>query len=143
MLWYMGEKFDKKTNKTYKTLEGGLKAAEKNGMNLYDDKGNVISKEESEQIQESEAQENAEPEQEAQPESTEPEEVSGVIRRVFNGKLRLRRSASWEPEAACGVTMFTEKKVTHRLVVDGEPMYKTADGYFISGKPEHVEFVEE
>ena len=41
MLYYLGETFDKEKNKTYKTLEGGQKAAEQKGLNLYDENGKL------------------------------------------------------------------------------------------------------
>jgi len=42
MLYYLGETFDKEKNKTYKTLEGGQKAAEQKGLNLYDEDGKLV-----------------------------------------------------------------------------------------------------
>ena len=41
MLYYLGETFDKEKNKSYKTLDGGQKAAEREGLNLYDEDGNL------------------------------------------------------------------------------------------------------
>ena len=41
-MWYMGKEFNKESNKEYKTLEGGLKAAQREGMNLYDENGEVV-----------------------------------------------------------------------------------------------------
>lgn len=41
MVYYLGETFDK-GNKTYKTLEGGKKAAEQKGLNLYDEDGKLV-----------------------------------------------------------------------------------------------------
>lgn len=91
-------------------------------------------------------QEDEKAEQDAQKteqEGAEPDEVEvhGVIRRVFPGKLRLRRSPSFEDRAVCGVTMFTEKAVTQKIKVGERTMYKTTDGYFISGDPAHVKFI--
>lgn len=43
-MWYMGKTFDKEKNKPYKTLEGGLKAAQKNNLNLYDEDGEIAHK---------------------------------------------------------------------------------------------------
>ena len=193
-MWYMGNEFDKEKNKGYKTLDGGLKAAEKQGLNLYDEngqvvstpkarltddvpdgalqenpdgsvnaydkKGNVVGTVSAEELQklqeyagadfegegnnstqvEEKAQDVAKTDAEEVKESTE--EVHGKIRRVFAGKLRLRREPSWKNSATCGVTMFDTKEVTQRIMVDGEPMYKTTDGYYISGKKDHVEFLE-
>ena len=69
--------------------------------------------------------------------------IKGKIRRVFNGSIRIRNAPSWDNEAARGAAAFTEKEVTHVMEVDGQPMYKTLDGYFISGDPKLVEYIEE
>lgn len=69
--------------------------------------------------------------------------IKGKIRRVFNGSIRIRNAPSWDNEAVRGVATFTEKEVTHVMEVDGQPMYKTLDGYFISGDPKLVEYIEE
>lgn len=69
--------------------------------------------------------------------------IKGKIRRVFNGSIRIRNAPSWDNEAVRGTAAFTEKEVTHVMEVDGQPMYKTLDGYFISGDPKLVEYIEE
>lgn len=69
--------------------------------------------------------------------------IKGKIRRVFNGSIRIRKAPSWSNDAVRGATTFTEKIVTHVMEVDGKPMYKTLDGYFISGDPRLVEYIEE
>lgn len=69
--------------------------------------------------------------------------IKGKIRRVFNGSIRIRNAPSWDNEAVRGVAAFTEKEVTHVMEVDGQPMYKTLDGYFISGDLKLVEYIEE
>lgn len=69
--------------------------------------------------------------------------IKGKIRRVFNGSIRIRNAPSWDNEAIRGAAAFTEKEVTHVMEVDGQPMYKTLDGYFISGDPKLVEYIEE
>lgn len=69
--------------------------------------------------------------------------IKGKIRRVFNGSIRIRKTPSWSNDAVRGATTFTEKIVTHVMGVDGKPMYKTLDGYFISGDPKLVEYIEE
>ncbi len=38
-MFYMGDVFDKETNKEYKTLDGAKKAAEKAGLSVYDEEG--------------------------------------------------------------------------------------------------------
>lgn len=69
--------------------------------------------------------------------------IKGKIRRVFNGSIRIRKAPSWSNDAVRGAAAFTEKIVTHVMEVDGKPMYKTLDGYFISGAPKLVEYIEE
>lgn len=69
--------------------------------------------------------------------------IKGKIRRVFNGSIRIRKAPSWSNDAVRGATAFTEKIVTHAMEVDGKPMYKTLDGYFVSGDPKLVEYIEE
>lgn len=69
--------------------------------------------------------------------------IKGKIRRVFNGSIRIRNAPSWDNEAVRGAAAFTEKEVTHVMEVDGKPMYKTLDGYFISGDLKLVEYIEE
>lgn len=69
--------------------------------------------------------------------------IKGKIRRVFNGSIRIRKAPSWDSDAVRGATAFTEKIVTHVMEVDGKPMYKTLDGYFVSGDPKLVEYIEE
>ena len=69
--------------------------------------------------------------------------IKGKIRTVFNGSIRSRKAPSWSNDAVRGATAFTEKIVTHVMEVDGNPMYKTLDGYFISGDPKLVEYIEE
>lgn len=69
--------------------------------------------------------------------------IKGKIRRVFNGSIRIRKAPSWSNDAVRGATTFTEKIVTHVMEVDGKPMYKTLDGYFISGDPKLVKYIEE
>lgn len=193
-MWYMGKEFDKEKNKVYKTLDGGMKAAEKQGLNLYDENGQVVGTPKArptDDVQEGALQENpdgsvnaydadgnvvgtvsaeelaalqADAGKDFEPQGDnstpnaengqdgsqsdaekgcEPEEVHGKIRRVFDGKLRLRRSPSWDASAACGVTMFEEKTVVQRVMVEGSPMYRTTDGYYVSGKPGHVKFIED
>lgn len=69
--------------------------------------------------------------------------IKGKIRRVFNGSIRIRKAPSWSNDAVRCAAAFTEKIVTHVMEVDGKPMYKTLDGYFISGDPKLVEYIEE
>lgn len=66
MLYYLGETFDKEKNKTYKTLEGGKKAAGQKGLNLYDEDGKMVH-----------VHEVKKPEVDAQKLAEEPEGESG------------------------------------------------------------------
>lgn len=171
-MWYMGETFNKKENKQYKTLEGGLKQAQAKNLNLYDEDGEVVHaakpsavmtdqvpegadrsgetdkvgvfNEAGEQVGEisSEEAEAAAQELIETVDGHEAVRVSGKIRRIFNGQLRIRRRPSWLPDAVCGVSLFEEKKITHLLEVDGRQMYRTTDGYYITADPDLVEYVE-
>lgn len=67
--------------------------------------------------------------------------ISGRIRKIFPGNLRIRNRPSWQPSAVRGISAFGEKEVTHLLKVDGKPMYRTAEGYFITGDEKLVEYV--
>lgn len=69
--------------------------------------------------------------------------VAGKIRRVFKGLLRIRNRPSWDESAIAGVTNFEEKKVVGLLNVNGKPMFKTYDGYFVTGDPALVEYAAE
>ena len=42
-----------------------------------------------------------------------------------------------------GVTMFDEKNVEKKAKIGDRVLYKTTDGYWISGDPEHTEFIPE
>lgn len=207
-MWYIGNEFNKKENKTYKTLEGGLKAAKKQNLNLYDEKGKIVylgvaerdrEQQEEVEISASEAenrQEGAENDATGASEDDAPAmemidnvpegaldtmpdgsvktydedgnmageasaeavaaavetqwdefdgvqalRISGRIRRIFPGNLRIRNRPSWQPSAVRGISAFGEKEVTHLLKVDGKPMYRTAEGYFITGDEKLVEYV--
>lgn len=162
MPYYMGESFDKETNREYKTEKNGLKAAEEKKLNLYDDEGNLLydagNGAEGAGAHETEQTDNSMPHEEKAQETAQSEaegkekdnqtmegirvELSGKIRRIFKGKLRVRNRPSWEDEAVVGVTTFVEKRVVARYEVDGRKMYETSDGYFITGADDLVEFVE-
>lgn len=147
--------------------DGALKKNADGSVNTYNEAGEKVGTATPEEVAEAEAQitpkdvqqaeaaakadqEAGKPDQE--PEKTDQDhekvnqdpdevEVHGVIRRVFQGKLRLRRAPSLDDSAICGVTMFTEKTVTKKVKVGEQVMYKTLDGYFISGDPAHVKFI--
>lgn len=139
--------------------DGALEANADGSVNVYNEAGEKVGNATPDEVATAEAQitpedveqaaaaaraEDAEkPEQDQEKPEQEPEEteVRGVIRRVFPGKLRLRREASFDVRAICGVTMFTEKAVTKKVKIGDKVMYKTLDGYFISGDPAHVKFI--
>lgn len=135
--------------------DGALEENADGSVNVYNKAGAKVGTATPEEVAEAEAQITPEEvqqaaaaaraedaEKEAQ-QDKEPDEVEvhGVIRRVFQGKLRLRRAPSFEDNAICGVTMFTEKAVTKKIKVGEKTMYKTLDGYFVSGDPAHVKFI--
>ena len=62
---------------------------------------------------------------------------------AYDERLRLRRRPSLEDDAICGVTMFDEKNVEKKAKIGDRVLYKTTDGYWISGDPEHTEFISE
>lgn len=124
MEYFMGETFDKEKNKPYKKLDAAEKAAEKVKAAVFDENGEVVK--DFRDI-----------------DGVPAVRIKGKIRRVFNGSIRIRKAPSWSNDAVRGAAAFTEKIVTHVMEVDGKPMYKTLDGYFISGDPKLVEYIEE
>lgn len=164
-MYYTGHDFE--SAKEYKTLEGAKKAADKNGMNVYDEDavqiypepvegsegeqqeeetaavGETAQEQEGNQQQEAPGEKPAEEQevQEQEPAGIKEESVTGVIRRVFDGKLRLHRAPSFSSDTVCGVTKFDERRVTQKATTPEGVMYKTASGYYVSGRPEHVEFI--
>lgn len=153
MAYFMGKEFDKKKCKEYKKQEAAIVAAEKIKAAVFDENGEAISdfrnKAETEinaetvvnaeTVTEMEAKTETEIEAEA---GIDVKTVNGKIKRVFNGSVRIRKEASWSNDAVRGASSFDEKIVTHLLIVEGKPMYKTLDGYYISGSPELVKFIE-
>lgn len=164
-MYYTGHDFE--SAKEYKTLDGAKKAADKNGMNVYDEDavqiypepvegsegeqqeeetaaaGETAQEQEGGQQQETPDEKPAEEQevQEQEPAGIKEESVTGVIRRVFDGKLRLHRAPSFSSGTVCGVTKFDERRVTQKATTPEGVMYKTASGYYVSGRPEHVEFI--
>ena len=164
-MYYIGHDFE--SAKEYKTLDGAKKAADKNGMNVYDEDavqiypepvegsegeqqeeetaaaGETAQEQEGDQQQEAPGEKPAEEQevQEQEPAGIKEESVTGVIRRVFDGKLRLHRAPSFSSDTVCGVTKFDERRVTQKATTPEGVMYKTASGYYVSGHPEHVEFI--
>ena len=164
-MYYTGHDFE--SAKEYKTLDGAKKAADKNGMNVYDEDavqiypepvegsegeqqeeetaaaGETAQEQEGDQQQEAPGEKPAEEQevQEQEPAGIKEESVTGVIRRVFDGKLRLHREPSFSSDTVCGVTKFDERRVTQKATTPEGVMYKTASGYYVSGRPEHVEFI--
>ena len=164
-MYYTG--YDFESAKEYKTLDGAKKAAGKNGMSVYDEDavqiypepvedskgeqqeeetaaaGETAQEQEGGQEQEAPGEKPAEGQevQEPEPAGIKEESVTGVIRRVFDGKLRLHRAPSFSSDTVCGVTKFDERRVTQKATTPEGVMYKTASGYYVSGRPEHVEFI--
>lgn len=121
--------------------DGALDENEDGTLKVYDEDGNIVgsmTKEEAEQISNAITDQDIEA---AIVAANTTEEVHGKIRRVFDGKLRLRRRPSSDDDAICGVTMFDEKTVTEKATVSGQIWYKTTDEFWISGAPEHTEFI--
>lgn len=159
MEYFMGETFNKEKNKPYKKLDAAEKAAEKQKAAVFDESGAVVKDFREKEEKPAEQPQTftdtqvgtATPEEIAKAEEMITDTIDGVpairrtgkIRRVFNGSIRIRNAPSWDNEAAIGAAAFTEKEVTHVMEVDGQPMYKTLDGYFISGDPKLVEYIEE
>ena len=157
-MFYVGNTFDEKANKGYKTIQNAKKAAEKDGLsvwdeegvklyplkvevtddvpddaaleekpdgsvNAYDETGEKVGEVSAEEVKEIMDEITAEDVEAAAAAARSEEEVHGTIRRVFEGRLRLRRRPSFEDDAICGVTMFDEKKV--------EKKQRSVTGYFI------------
>lgn len=151
-MYYAGKDFE--SAKEYKTLEGAKKAADKNGLNVYDEDAAqiypepVADPEEDQQQEEQaaaadEAVQEQEGDQQQEQAEVKEEDVKGMIRRVFDGKLRLRREPSFDDSAICGVTAFDAKKAVKKFTTPDGVLYQTADGYFVSGRPGDVEFIPE
>lgn len=122
---------------TDEVLEGALDTDADGSVPTYDADGNQVGTATTEEIKAAE---------EAVTENIDgmtAVRIKGKIRRVFNGSIRIRKAPSWSNDAVRGAAAFTEKIVTHVMEVDGKPMYKTLDGYFISGDPKLVEYIEE
>ena len=112
-------------------------------VNAYDENGEKVGEVPSEEVKEIMDEITAEDVEAAAAATRSEEEVHGTIRRVFDGRLRLRRRPSFEDDAICGVTMFDEKNVEKKAKIGDRVLYKTTDGYWISGDPEHTEFIPE
>lgn len=122
---------------TDKVPEGALDTNEDGNVPTFDEDGNQVGTATPEEIKAAE---------EAVTENIDgvpAVRIKGKIRRAFNGSIRIRSAPSWSNDTVRGATAFTEKIVTHVMEVDGKPMYKTLDGYFISGDPKLVEYIEE
>ena len=112
-------------------------------VNAYDENGEKVGEVPAEEVKKIMDEITAEDVEAAAAATRSEEEVHGTIRRVFDGRLRLRRRPSFEDDAICGVTMFNEKNVEKKAKIGDRVLYKTTDGYWISGDPEHTEFIPE
>ena len=157
-MFYVGNTFDEKANKGYKTIQNAKKAAEKDGLsvwdeegvklyplkvevtddvpddaaleekpdgsvNAYDETGEKVGEVSAEEVKEIMDEITAEDVEAAAAAARSEEEVHGTIRRVFEGRLRLRRRPSFEDDAICGVTMFDEKKVEKKAKIGDRVLY--------------------
>ena len=105
-MWYMGKEFNKESNKEYKTLEGGLKAAQREGMNLYDENGEVVHPAK----EADEATEGAGSEKEQKTENCTPE--------AEKGQEGANTEATGTKEE--GVTLVDENEVPEGALEDNE-----------------------
>lgn len=138
-MFYVGNEFSLAENKAYKTQAGAEKAAEAAEMNVYDDVGNVL-------FPPAEAAEGAETTDEtANTPNGDCIPVIGTATVVWNGALRIRNAPSFAPETECGLldTGDSVDVVESVQSDDGKPMWKTADGYFISADTAHTRFIEQ
>ena len=140
--FYVG--YDFEDTKEYAKIYTARKAAETHKAAVFDESGKIIE----------DFREKAEPELEhpKQPEE-QPEtiaevidgirmsRVDGKLRQIFGGAIRIREKPSWDVSAVRGAIRFTEKDVKYLAEVDGKPMYRTVDGYYISGDSKLVEFI--
>lgn len=138
MKFYVG--YDFEDTKEYAKIYTARKAAETRKTAVFNESGKIIE----------DFREKAEPEPEhpEQPETiTEVidgirmSRVDGKLRQIFDGAIRIREKPSWDVSAVRGVIRFTEKDVKYLAEVDGKPLYRTVDGYYISGDSELVEFI--
>lgn len=173
MMYYMGQEFDKEKCKEYKTLNAAEKAAEKQGAAVFDENGEVVAdfrpaatmtdevpdgateespdgsvktyNEKGEEVGTATAEEVKAAEEAVTEEfdGVQAVRVKGKIKRLFKGAIRVRNKPSWSTHAVRAAAAFDTKEVTHVLTVEGKPMYRTIDGYFITGDPELVEYIEE
>ena len=145
-MFYVGNEFSLAENKVYKTQTGAEKAAEAAGMNVYDNVGNVLFP----PIQTAEGAETAVSESEmtcdnANAGENKDQKIIGTVIVVWNGALRIRNAPSFAPETECGLLCTGDSVDVAESVQsdDGKPMWKTADGYFISADTAHTKFIEQ
>lgn len=147
---YIGKEFDTATNKEYKKQDAAEAAAKKNNFAVFSENGEVLKdyrpvEEKTENEPDTKPQNYTESAEEQDTETdmffgVHAKRCAGEIKRIFPGSIRVRNRPAWESDVVRGATTFTTKKVTHILDVDGKTMYRTADGYFVTGAPELVEF---
>ena len=149
-MFYVGNEFSIAENKAYKTQTGAEKAAEAANMNVYDDVGNIL-------FPPAEAAQGAETgdcetvstvesaESEAAETRGENNAIIGTATVVWNGALRIRNAPSFAPETECGLLDTGDSvDIVERVQSDdGKPMWKTADGHFISADTAHTHFIEQ
>lgn len=160
-MYYVGKTFSKKENVQYKTEKGARAAAEKKNLNIYDAGGNLIytatpqnAQKQQEDTKTDKLTGGAEKQQESTKNertdtSEEREELEGLtaiplggtVKRICSAKLRIRSKPSWSPDVVTEVSDFDTKEITHLVYADGKPMYRTAEGTYISAHPDLVEYM--
>lgn len=149
----MGMKFVKEKCKEYKTLEGALKAAEKDDdLVIWDENGTMIGsltndvpegvKVEGEEEQIGEPEEQIEEPEKGEEEEEQEWTGSFKVKVICDGSVRIRRTPSFEENNECGRAskgqMFDGKRI---FTTEGYRMIETVDGLFLSAAEEHVKII--
>lgn len=117
-MYYVGESFNAKENKAYKTLSGAKKAA-LNGGKVFDGEGKEIVAEG--------AQSGG----------------AGKIKVVYNGTVRIRKTASFRENNVVGFAKSGAIfDIIDVVITEDGGMYQIENGLFISADPKIVERIE-
>lgn len=166
----IGTEFVKENCKEYRTLNGAIKAADKEkNATIWDESGNVIKTEletgkaneqpeqedqreaNEQQEQEDQREANEQQEQEEQQETNEKQEQKEneiiipqgkmKVTIICEGTLNLRRSATWENNNICGRASRGQSYYVKAIhIVNGKKMIETIDNLYLSGQSEYVQF---
>lgn len=129
MNYYVG--FDFFEAEKYKRIDTAKKAAQQKKMAVFNEEKAIIEDyRENKKIVEI-------------IDGTPAERIDGYVKQTFDGVIRLRKRPSWEADAVCGAEKIERKEVKYVLEVDGRKMYRTLDGFYITGDENVVEFVKE